>query len=70
MGWPTPESVDEWRVIPRVVVACYSVMLWTVCHWFMALPDPTGPQSAFVSTIVGAAAGFFGFYVNSGKRRE
>jgi len=30
----------------------------------MALPDPTNAQSAFVSVIVGAGAGFFGIYVN------
>lgn len=30
----------------------------------MALDDPTNAQSAFVSVIVGAGAGFFGIYVN------
>lgn len=35
----------------------------------MALDDPTNAQSAFVSVIVGAGAGFFGIYVN-GKPTE
>jgi len=31
--------------------------------WFMALEDPTNAQAAFISTIVGAGAAFFGLYV-------
>jgi hypothetical protein len=31
--------------------------------WFMALADPTNSQAAFISTIVGAGAAFFGLYV-------
>ena len=30
----------------------------------MALEAPTNSQSAFVSVIVGAGAGFYGIYVN------
>jgi hypothetical protein len=32
----------------------------------MGLDDPNAAQSAFVSVMVGAAATFFGLYVNSG----
>lgn len=66
----TPEQLNAWRAVPRALVTMYAIMFWQICDWFMALPDPTGPQSAFVSTVVGAAAGWFGLYVNSGKSRE
>ena len=44
-------------------------MFWRTTEWFMALPEPTAPQSAFVSVIVGAGAAWFGLYVGSGGRR-
>lgn len=63
-------KLDSWRVIPRVLVALYAFQFARVCEWFMGLPDPSATQAAFVSTVVGAAAAFFGLYVNSGGKRE
>ena len=62
----SPETVNKWRIIPRMIVVLYGYTFWKVADWFMSLPEPTGPQAAFVSTIVGAGAAFFGLYVNSG----
>jgi len=66
----TPQKLDAWRIVPRLLVAMYGVMVWRIVEWFMTLPDPTAPQSAFVSTVVGAGAAWFGLYVNSGGNRE
>ncbi len=55
-------------MIPRLIVFGYGWIMWDVSQWFMALPEPNGPQSAFVSTMAAAGTGVFGFYVNSGKR--
>lgn len=62
----TPKQLDDWRVVPRLLIALYGYTFWDVANWFMNLPNPNGAQAAFVSTIVGAAAAFFGLYVNSG----
>lgn len=62
----TPEQFNAWRVVPRVLVMLYGVMCYHVAEWFMSLEDPTGAQAAFVSTIWGAAAAWFGLYVKSG----
>ena len=62
----TPELINRWRVIPRIIVLLYGYTFYEVSHWFMSLDEPTAPQAAFVSTIVGAGAAFFGLYVNSG----
>ena len=43
-------------------------MFYTVCDWFMTLPNPTNAQSAFVSVIVGAGAAWFGLYCGSGSK--
>lgn len=61
------EIVNLFRIIPRLLVALYGLAFYQVSTWFMALEDPTGSQAAFVGTIVGAGAAFFGLYVNSGK---
>lgn len=60
-------AFDAWRPVPRVLVGMYGYLLYQIIMWFMGLPDPTNAQAGFVSAVVGAAAGFFGFYVNSGK---
>ncbi len=61
------DAFDSWRVVPRILVALYCYLLYTTAIWFMALPDPSGTQAAFVSTIVGAGAAIFGLYTNSGR---
>lgn len=66
----TPQSLNEWRIIPRIVVALYGYTFYQVSEWFMSLTEPTAPQAAFVSTIVGAGAAFFGLYVNSGNKNS
>jgi len=64
----TAEKFDSWRVVPRILLILYGIMIYQVSEWFMALPDPTTQQAAFVSTVVGAASAWFGLYVNSGKK--
>lgn len=62
------EILDAYRVVPRGIVIAYSYMLWNITSWFMALEDPTNPQSMFVSVVYGASAGMFAFYANSGRK--
>lgn len=61
------EAIDRFRIVPRLMVAGYGWLMWDAAQWFMALPDPSGPQSAFVGTLAGMGTGIFAFYVNSGK---
>lgn len=73
--WPLisediPELLNNWRVIPRLIMGLYGLAFYQTTSWFMNLPDPTNAQAAFVSTIVGAGAGFFGLYVGSGKPKQ
>lgn len=62
------EALDAYRVVPRVWLLGYGLMLYRVTEWFMGLPDPSGPQAALVSTVWGAGAVITGFYVNTGRR--
>ena len=58
------ETIDKWRIWPRLLITLYGVMFYKSAIWFMALPEPTNAQSAFISVIVGAGAAWFGLYVN------
>jgi hypothetical protein len=68
-GWCSAAAVDEWRIVPRVLMIMYAISFYRATEWFMQLPDPTNSQSAFVSVIVGAGAAWFGLYVGSGNKK-
>ena len=59
----TAGVLDKFRAIPRLIMLAYIYVFYSATIWFMALPDPTNAQAAFISTIVGAGAAFFGLYV-------
>ena len=65
-----PEMLDNWRVIPRLLIFMYAVVFYQTMNWFMGLPDPNNAQAGFVSVIVGAGAAWFGLYVNSGSGKK
>ena len=59
----TSGMLDKFRVIPRLIMIAYIYAFYSATTWFMSLADPTNAQAAFISTIVGAGAAFFGLYV-------
>jgi len=65
MAGITPQKLDAWRIVPRMLILSYMVVFYQTCQWFMSLPDPNNAQAGFVSVIVGAGAAWFGLYVNS-----
>ena len=65
-----PEMLDNWRVIPRLLIFLYAIVFYQTMTWFMGLPDPNNAQAGLVSVIVGAGAAWFGLYVNSGSGKR
>ena len=65
-----PETLDNWRVIPRLLIFMYAVVFYQTMNWFMLLDNPNNAQAGFVSVIVGAGAAWFGLYVNSGPGKK
>ena len=63
--WIAPEYFSRWRLFPRAFISMYIYLLYEVCTWFMALPEPINAQAGLVSVVVGAGAAWFGLYVNS-----
>lgn len=66
----TPEMLDKWRIIPRLLMISMMVMTYRVVEWFMDIPSDqvSMGQSALVSVMTGALTGSFGLYLGSGKK--
>ena len=64
----TPEALDKWRILPRVLMFAMMVMTYRVVEWFMGLPDPNFEQASLVSVMTGSLTGAFGLYLGSGKK--
>jgi hypothetical protein len=54
--------MDALRLVPTIGMTGYGVFAWQVGSWFMSLPDPSGAQAAFVSTIFAVAPLVLGLF--------
>ena len=61
-------ALDILRIIPRSLMAAYVYLMVYTVDWFTHIQDPTATQAALITTVIGAGAGFFGLYVNSGPK--
>ena len=55
--------VDDWKIVPRLMMLAVTVLTYKACLWFMTLPDPTVAQSGLVSVCMGALTGCFGIWM-------
>ena len=63
-----PETLDQWRVIPRLLMIMMLISTYRVVEWYMALPDPTTQQTTLVSIMTGMLSGSFGLFLGSGRK--
>lgn len=56
--------IDDWKLIPRLMMIAVTVLTYQAVHWFMGLPDPTISQSGLVSVCMGALTGCFGIWMS------
>ena len=59
----TPDQLNAWRLIPRLLMLAMLIMTYRVGEWFMSLPDPNPEQAALVSVMTGALTGAFGLFL-------
>ena len=55
--------LDDWKVLPRLMMLAVTVLTYQAVHWFMGLPDPSVAQSGLVSVCMGALTGCFGIWM-------
>jgi len=64
----TPEELNQWRIVPRLLMVAMVFMTYRVVEWFMTLPEPTLEQAGLVSVMTGALTGSFGLFLGSGRK--
>jgi drug/metabolite transporter (DMT)-like permease len=55
--------LDNWKVLPRLMMLAVTVLTYQAVHWFMGLDDPSVAQSGLVSVCMGALTGCFGIWM-------
>jgi len=63
-----PDTFDQWRVIPRLLMIMMLISTYRVVEWYMALPDPSTQQTTLVSIMTGMLSGSFGLFLGSGRK--
>ena len=51
--------LDDWKILPRLMMLAVTVLTYQAVHWFMSWPDPSVAQSGLVSVCMGALTGCF-----------
>jgi len=64
------KQILEWQILPRFMMLMMTLMSWRCAEWFMNLEDPTAPQSAFVSVVMGAMTGAFGIWMGNESKAK
>tara|TARA_R100001509_G_scaffold164569_1_gene142689 strand:+ start:6207 stop:6443 length:237 start_codon:yes stop_codon:yes gene_type:complete len=59
----TPEQLNAWRIIPRLLMLTMLIMTYRVVEWFMSLPSPSLEQAGLVSVMTGALTGAYGLFL-------
>lgn len=59
-------KVYKWRVFPRLFSAIYIVLMILTVLWIIGHQHINATDAAFASTVFGAGAAWFKFYVQSG----
>ena len=61
------ETMDAWRVFPRLFLCTFYMILIDVHYWYLAL-EVRGPYDlGYVTAVWGAVAAVTKFYVDSGR---
>ena len=55
--------LDNWKVLPLLMMLAVTVLTFQAVHWFMSLDDPSVAQSGLVSVCMGALTGCFGIWM-------
>ena len=60
--------LDDWKVVPRLMMLAVTILTYQSVHWYMGLPDPTIQQSGLVSVCAGMLTGCFAIWMGKEVR--
>ena len=59
----TPEMLDKWRVLPRLMMLAMTWVYIRCIEWALSQPDLTTQQAGLVSVVTGAMTGAFAIWL-------
>lgn len=62
--------IDDWKIIPRVMMLAVTVLTYQAVHWFMSLEEPSNAQAGLVSVCMGALTGCFGIWMGKEVKND
>jgi len=67
----TKTFIDDWKIVPRLMMLVMTVMYIRVIEWFMQLSaaDMTSQAAALTATVTGAMTGAFGLWLGSESKK-
>lgn len=69
MDWSkTAKIVNEFRVVPRLIMLGYAYIVWHVTDWALLQTTITNQHAAVIASIVGIASFLVPAYFNSGNK--
>lgn len=55
--------IDDFKIVPRFMMVCITIMCFQVTSWMMSLDAPTLEQSGFCSIIFGCFSACFAVWL-------
>jgi hypothetical protein len=55
--------LDEWKVLPRLMMLATTIMYIRCLEWAMSQPDLSVSQAGLISVVTGAFTGSFGIWM-------
>ena len=62
--------IDEWKIIPRIMMLAVTILTYQAVHWFMSLENPSNAQAGLVSVCMGALTGCFGIWMGKEVKND
>jgi len=63
--------IDDWKIVPRLMMIAVTILTYQSVHWFMSIPPEqvTNAQAGLVSVCMGALTGCFGIWMGKESQK-
>jgi len=66
----TPENLDRWKIIPRLMMIIMTGVYIRCIEWALSQPDLTTQQASLISVVTGAMTGSLAVFLNAESRSK
>ena len=66
----TPETLDKWRILPRLMMLVMTGVYIRCIEWALSQPELTTQQAGLISVITGAMTGSFAIWMGAESQNQ